>query len=87
MDWTLKDAEARFSDVAEAARNGEPQRVAADGGDVVVVAAQKFDLMTKRPKTFVEHLLDFPKLPDDCQDLFDDRHEYESTPRDVDFGS
>lgn len=80
--WTLEDAEPRFSTLAEAARNGEPQRVVMDGGDaVVIVSATKFDLMSKRQKTLVEHLMDFPKLPEGMDDIFDDRDELWSMSR------
>jgi prevent-host-death family protein len=85
-NWTLKDAEAEFVTLANAARDGEPQRVAMPGdATVVVVSAEQYDLMAKRPKTFVEHILDFPKLPDDAQDLFDKREPMLLEIRDIDF--
>lgn len=84
-NWTLKDAETQFVSVAEASLHGEPQRVTIDGlGEVVISAADKFDLMSKRQKTFIEHIMDFPKLPENAQDLFDDRHQYPSQFRDID---
>ena len=84
-NWNSKDADARFATLAEAARQGEPQRVTIDGlGEVVIVDAARFDRMSKRQKTFVEHLLDFPKLPDGMDDIFDDRHLYRSEYRDID---
>jgi len=47
----------------------------------------QYDLMVKRPKTFVEHILDFPKLPEGMDDdTFDDRHEYSPEVRDVKVG-
>ena len=36
-DWTMQDAETRFSAIADAALAGEPQRVACDGASAVVV--------------------------------------------------
>lgn len=85
-NWTLKDAEAEFITLANAAQDGEPQRVAMpNDGTVVVVSAAQYDLMAKRPKTFVEHILDFPKLPDDAQDLFDKREPMMLEIRDIDF--
>lgn len=86
--WTLKDAQDRFETLVEAAERGEPQRVSLqDGDEVVVVSARDYELMSKRPKTFVEHLLSAPKLPEDAQDLFDKREPWENefVPRDVDF--
>jgi prevent-host-death family protein len=75
-NWTLKDAEAEFVTIAEAARAGEPQRVTMpEDGAVVVVSAADYDRLSKRPKTLVEHILDFPKLPEGMEDFldFDDR--------------
>ena len=85
-NWTLKDAETEFVTLANAASAGEPQRVAMpDDATVVVVSASQYDLMARRPKTFVEHILDFPKIPEGMDDdVFDDRHKYPSEYRDVD---
>ena len=86
-NWTLKDAEAEFVTLAHAASDGEPQRIAMpDDAAVVLVSARQYDLMARRPKTFIEHILDFPKLPEDCQDLFDKREPFLMEIRDVDFG-
>ena len=87
-NWTLKDAEAVFERLAKAASSGEPQRVTMpDGSAVVVLSALQYDLMVKRPKTFVEHILDFPKLPEGMDDnTFDDRHEYSPEYPDVKAG-
>lgn len=87
--WTLQDAKNKFSAVVEAAQRGEPQHVTKRGVEaVVVLSAEEYERLSKlRPKpkkTFVEHILSAPKLPDDCQDLFDDRHSYPSEYRDVD---
>lgn len=86
--WTLKDAREQLETLARAAEQGEPQHVALDDGDEVVVLSKRdYDLMSKRPKTFVEHIFDFPKLPDDAQDLFDKRSPEELilAPREIDF--
>ncbi len=86
--WTLKDAREQLETLARAAEQGEPQHVALDDGDEVVVLSKRdYDLMSKRPKTFVEHILSAPKLPEDCQDLFDKREPWllELAPREIDF--
>lgn len=85
-NWTLQVAETEFVTVANAASAGEPQRVRMpDDATVVVVSASQYDLLAKRPKTFVEHILDFPKLPEGMEDdTFDDRDKYPSEFRDVD---
>ena len=85
-NWTLKDAEAEFVTLANAAQDGEPQRVSMpNDGTVVVVSADQYDLMAKRPKTFVEHILDFPKLPEGMEDFMDFDNRPQIIPRDIDF--
>ncbi|WP_152044819.1 type II toxin-antitoxin system prevent-host-death family antitoxin [Aureimonas psammosilenae] len=86
--WTLEDAREKLTAVVEAARNGEPQRVCVEGDEaVVVVSVRDYELMSKRPKTLNEHLANFPKLPDDAQDLFDKRNPeaLEFAPREIDW--
>ena len=85
-NWTLKDAETGFKALADAAEAGEPQRVTMpDAGAVVIVSAEQYDRLAKRPKTLVEHILDFPKLPDDSQDMFDKVEPILMDMRDIDF--
>jgi prevent-host-death family protein len=83
--WTLQDAKNKFSAVVEAAVQGEPQHVTRRGVDaVVVLSAREYkelcELQQKAaPKrSFVEHLLAFPKLPEGMDDIFEDRHDYPS---------
>ncbi|MEQ1953846.1 type II toxin-antitoxin system Phd/YefM family antitoxin [Mesorhizobium sp. CN2-181] len=87
--WTLQDAKNKFSAVVEAAQRGEPQHVTKRGIDaVVVLSAEEYERLTKldtKPrKTFVQHILDFPKLPEGMEDIFDDRDQYPSSYRDID---
>lgn len=89
--WSLQDAKNKFSAVVDAAQGGEPQRVTKRGVDaVVVLSAAEYERLIKlddRPKkTFTDHIRDFPKLPDDAQDLFDKREPLLLNLRDVDFG-
>lgn len=84
--WTLQDAKNKFSAVVDAAMNGEPQHVTRRGQDaVVVVSAEEYERLTglaaqaKPKKTFVEHLLSFPKLPEGMEEVFDDRHDLPSS--------
>lgn len=85
-NWTLKDAETEFVTIAEAAKAGDPQRVTMPGdGAVVVVSAADYDRLSKRPKTLVEHILDFPKLPDDMEDFLDFDHRPEFIVNEIDF--
>lgn len=88
--WTLQDAKNKFSALVEAARRGEPQHVTKRGVEaVVVLSAEEYERLSKldvKPKkTFVEHILDFPKLPAGMEDIFDDRDQYPSTMREIDF--
>lgn len=74
--WTLQDAKNKFSAVVAAAERGEPQHVTKRGHSaVVVVSAEEYERLSKltpKPKkTFVEHLLSAPKLPEGMEDLFD----------------
>ena len=86
-NWTLKDAEAEFVTLAHAASDGEPQRIAMTDDDaVVLVSARQYDLMARRPKTFIEHILDFPKLPEGMEDFMDFDNRPQLIPRDIDFG-
>lgn len=65
MSWSLEDAKNKFEEMVAQAMAGEPQRVALDGGDaVVVVAADEFDRLqlTDHAETdsFVEFLTQIP---------------------------
>lgn len=89
--WTLQDAKNKFSAVVEAARNGEPQHVTRRGVEaVVILSAGEYERLVKLDaepkKSFVEHLLAFPKLPDDAQDLFDRTEPLTLEMHDIDFG-
>ena len=88
--WTLQDAKNKFSAVVEAAQRGEPQRVTKRGVEaVVVLSVEEYERLSKlRPKpkkTFVEHILSAPKLPEGCQDLFDKPEPMILEMRDIDF--
>jgi hypothetical protein len=41
--------------------------------------------VARRPKTSVEHILDFPKLPEGMDDLMDFDNRPQIIPRDIDF--
>ncbi len=64
--WHLQDAKARFSEVVEAAMQGEPQHVTRRGRDaVVVLSAASFRTLQRNARaaapTFIAHLLAIPK--------------------------
>jgi antitoxin Phd len=88
--WTLQDAKNKFSSVVDAAEKGVPQHVGKRGPQaVVVVSAAEYHRLTnlesKPAKSLREHLLDFPQLPAGMDDVFDDRDQYLSTPREISF--
>lgn len=88
--WNLQDAKNKFSAVVDAAQKGQPQFVTKRGAEaVVVVSAEEFrrlsDLDPKPNRTFVDHLLDAPKLPDHLQDMFDKREPMILEMREIDF--
>lgn len=90
--WTLQDAKNKFSAVVEAAVKGKPQRVTRRGQPaVVVVASEEYDRLAataaeaKPKKTFVEHLLAFPKLEEGMEDPFDFENRPQIEPRDLKF--
>ena len=89
--WTLQDAKNKFSAVVEAASKGEPQHVTKRGVEaVVVLSAEEYERLSrldpKPKKTFIEHLLSAPKLPEGLEHIFD---KPEPTPleiNEIDFG-
>ncbi|KAB0676430.1 type II toxin-antitoxin system Phd/YefM family antitoxin [Aureimonas leprariae] len=88
--WTLQDAKNKFSAVVEAAQNGKPQRVTKRGVEAVVVLStadyeRLVALDVKADDDFLNHLLNAPKLPDDCQNLFDREDPFELQGREIDF--
>lgn len=88
--WTLQDAKNKFSAVVEAAQHGIPQRVTKRGIEaVVVVSAEEYERLLKLDrgpkKSFRDHLLDFPKLPEGMDDIFDKPEPMPLEMPDVDF--
>ncbi len=64
--WRLQDAKARFSEVVEAALQGEPQHVTRRGREAVVVLAESaYQRLQQQARHaapgFVAHLLAVPK--------------------------
>lgn len=64
--WQLQDAKARFSQVVEAALQGEPQHVTRRGREAVVVLSEaSYRALRKGTRAaaggFIAHLLGVPK--------------------------
>ncbi|MBA3033122.1 MAG: type II toxin-antitoxin system prevent-host-death family antitoxin [Gammaproteobacteria bacterium] len=67
--WRLQDAKAQFSQVVEAALQGEPQHVTRRGRDAVVVLSEaSYRVLQQSSRIaapgFVAHLLAVPKRAD-----------------------
>ena len=89
--WTLQDAKNKFSAVVDAAMKGEPQMVTKRGHDaVVVLSSEEFERLSslaakaKPEKSFIEHLLAFPKLPEGME-IIDPNDRILIEPREIDF--
>lgn len=64
--WRLQDAKARFSQVVEAALEGEPQHITRRGKRaVVVLSEQAFESLQQSARVaapgFISHLLSMPR--------------------------
>jgi prevent-host-death family protein len=67
--WRLQDAKAQFSQVVEAALQGEPQHVTRRGRDAVVVLSETSYRRLQQSSRiaapgFIAHLLAVPKVPE-----------------------
>ena len=75
--WQLQNAKARFSEVVEKARLGQPQFITRHGKEEVVIVSVKDyplpALQGQPERSFIEHLLAFPKLDLPREFSFEDR--------------
>jgi prevent-host-death family protein len=72
--WRLQDAKTQFSQVVEAALQGEPQHITRRGKPAVVVLSEEaFDAYKRSAQAaapgFVAHLLAMPKADDAIERL------------------
>jgi prevent-host-death family protein len=72
--WRLQDAKTQFSQVVEAALQGEPQHITRRGKPAVVVLSEEaFDAYKRNAQAaapgFVAHLLAIPKADDAIERL------------------
>ena len=76
MNWQVQEAKQRFSEVLRAVAKDGPQTITRHGEEVaVVVDIAEYRRLTRRPTSFAEHLLAFPKLDppaDGGPDVFDE---------------
>lgn len=91
MSWQVQQAKQRFSEVLRAVETDGPQTITRHGQEVaVVIDIAEYRRMTGRTKSFVDHLLSFPKLDpptDGGPDVFDEieAERKKDFPRDIDF--
>ncbi len=84
--WKLEQAQDNLCELVAKAASEGPQSITLDGAEAaVVLSAREYELMSKRPKTVVEALLDpkirllsdeehdrvFARLPDVPERLFE----------------
>lgn len=92
MNWQVQEAKQRFSEVLRAVESDGPQTITRHGAEVaVVIDIAEYRRLTGRTKSFVDHLLAFPKLDppvDGGPDVFDEieAERRNDLPRDIDLG-
>lgn len=72
--WSVQQAKDHFSEMVDAARQGEPQTITRHGkAAVVVMAAEDYARMRQAERaaapSFIEHLLAMPTNDDDTWDF------------------
>lgn len=73
-NWQVQQAKSHFSELLDKAVTEGPQTITKHGAErVVVVSVEEYRRLTGEKKSFIQHLLDFPK--------FDD---FELPPREID---
>lgn len=92
MSWQVQEAKQRFSEVLRAVEKDGPQTITRHGEEVaVVVDIGEYRTLTGRNRTFVDHLLAFPKIDppaDGGPDVFDEieAERKKDFPRVIDLG-
>ena len=87
--WPLQDAKNKFSQVVDSALQGAPQVVTRRGVPVVVVvAAEQYDLLTKKLQTdnnFARFLMSMPTEAQDANEPGTGRKQLDLELREVEF--
>lgn len=93
MSWQVQEAKQRFSEVLRAVEKDGPQTITRHGEEVaVVVDIAEYRRLAGHPRTFVDHLLAFPKIDPPSgggPDVFDEIEAERKIdfPRDIDLGT
>jgi hypothetical protein len=67
MDWTITDEDKKLSEIAGKALHEERQRIQTDEGVVVLISEDELARIEGKPKSFKDHLSDFPKVDMDFE--------------------
>jgi antitoxin Phd len=72
--WQMQDAKARFAELVRKAGSEGPQVVTYRGVDTaVVLSIDEFRKLQPQKKSFLEHILNGPKLTDEIVDMINER--------------
>jgi antitoxin Phd len=84
--WQLQEAKARLSEVVRQACTDGPQIITLRGEDaVVIVSAEQYERLMRRPRTLYEVLRDSPIRPEDVDTIFAREPEIDNRPNPFDF--
>jgi prevent-host-death family protein len=82
--WQMQEAKARFGELVRKAGSEGPQVVTYRGVDTaVMLSMEDYKRMQPNKKSFVDHILNGPKLDDDIVDMINERSR--DTGRDIEF--
>ena len=82
--WQMQDAKAKFAEVVRRAQSEGPQVVTHRGADTaVVLSIEEYRRLKGERPSFLEHILNGPKLDDEFVDLINERSR--DMGRDIDF--
>jgi antitoxin Phd len=72
--WQMQDAKARFAELLRRASTEGPQIVTYRGTDTaVVLSIEEYRALNAARPSFLEHILNGPKLDDEFVDLINER--------------
>jgi prevent-host-death family protein len=81
--WQMQDAKARFAELVRKAGTDGPQVVTYRGEDAaVILSMDEYKRLQGRQRSFIDHILNGPKLDDEIVDMINERPR--DTGRDID---
>ena len=74
VKWQMQEAKARFGELVRMAGTEGPQIVTYRGQDAaVVLSVEDYQRMQPNRKSFVDHILNGPRLDDEIVDMINER--------------